>query len=529
MRHSFSKERLAQLFMVGFSGTGIEEELRTLIEKHHFTSFILFRENLHDGSALRSMIEEAGALALSLQLSPTLFAADEEGGLISPLGEVVGRLPSPMALAAGGSADLARRAVAMVGEEIKGLGVDLVLAPVLDVNCEPSNPVIGTRSFGDDPNAVGRMGAAVIDGLHSAGLSCCVKHFPGHGSTLRDSHKALPVVYSSAVELSERDMVPFRRVFEHGVDAVMTAHVAYPDVDDGAVRPSTVSRRIQTELLRSEMGFGGALLSDSMEMMGVAESMPPEQACVEALKAGVDLFICVDPDLALRCLDKVDEHLSSGDLEPETMDLAIARIAQLRNRSSRVGRHEGSGSSDGAEVVDRIISLTKVLGECYQTSLTLLDCEASGLKERLRAIERGLLIVPEGLPGYDVLDLDLIEGGLRDLRVADRWRVLPYPFDPAHEDVHRVISHVDSSDGTLFCTLSRGPEPEGQRRLATALAGTGVLSAGAALLDPYGLARLFPAGLPRVATYGFWPDCLRALMKLLFGQASATGALPIDI
>lgn len=529
MKQLSNIDRISQLFMVGFSGIDADEQLLPLIEQYKLTSFILFKKSVASAEGLRSMISHAKSRARSLGLPPLLFAADEEGGLISPIGDVVGRLPSPMALAAGRSSDRARRAAELVGERIVNLGVDLVLSPVLDVNCEPSNPVIGTRSFGDDPNVVADMGTAVMEGYRSAGLACCAKHFPGHGGTTEDSHKTLPADRSSAAEMSARDLVPFRRAFERKVDAVMTAHVAYPELDAGAVRPSTLSREIQTGLLRGEMGFAGALISDSMEMMGLAESMPPEQACLEALRAGVDLFICVDPDLALRCLSRLESALAEGKLSMEILDRALARVNALKSATGELDKPNDSGRRKDETDIEKTNLLEDTLEECYGESITTFGCDDPFPILSRASSHGGQLLVPDGLPGYGNVDPYLLTISLTLLGVNDRWRVFTYPVDPSDDDVNQIMSLLRPADDVIFCSLSRGPEPPGQVRLARAVAESGKLRLGVALLDPYGLERLFPRELPWAASFGFWPECLRPLMEALSGARPASGVLPVDI
>jgi len=527
------REKLAELFMVGFRGAALEDELKLLIEKHSFSSFILFGENASDSSSLSALTAEARSVAKRSTRSRLLFAADEEGGLISPLGHIVGRLPSAMALAAGRSPSRAREAVRAVGGRLKALGVDLVLAPVLDVNVAPANPVIGTRSFGDDAASVARMAGAVMDGYRAGGLVCCGKHFPGHGRTTDDSHKTLPVVTSDEGEIERCELVPFVQAIERRVGSLMAAHVAYPALDGGAVRPATVSANIQTRLLRERLGFTGVLLSDSIEMRGLSGAGAPEKACVEALKAGVDLFVSVDPDLALRCAGVLEkETAADGGLRREALR-ALANVARLKEAAARATVEESPG--DGTE---------GLLARCYRESITLLGAAPRDLAGKLAAAESGVLIVPEGLPGYERIDVSVFYEALRAAALSERWRIVSYPFDPPPALAAEIVALAGSSDAAVLCALARGAPPAGQRELAAGVIGTGKLAAGVALLDPYCLAHMFPAEAPRLATYGFWPEALAALGRVLFdltgrtapggsgGSREACGApglLPVDI
>jgi beta-N-acetylhexosaminidase len=548
MSHTSIESVLAQFFIVGFSGTEAAQELLPLMDDHDFTSFIIFERNVRDGRSLASMIQEAGDRAEKLGLPEPLFSADEEGGLISPLGRAVGRLPSAMGLAAGGSEDRARRAVRSVALGLKDIGLDLVLAPVLDVNDEPDNPVIGTRSFGDDPERVASMGRAVIDGYRSAGVACCVKHFPGHGSTTEDSHKCLPVVVRSLDEIGSTHIPPFVEAFEAGVEAVMTAHVAYPLVDGEDARPATLSPEILTDLLREKLGFEGAVISDSMEMMGLSGHTPAPEACIEALKAGVDLFICVAPALAVECVRQLRKAYDRGDLRDKTIERALRKVEGLRERllcgpssgsestsspearrtatsgeTTPAGERQTAESAGGEADSDR----ESILGDCYGASVTLLGSESRELKERARAAKRGAFLLPAGLPNYNETDAAFVERMLSRFGIADRWRVVSYPNDPGDADISGAIGNVDPSAHVFFCGLSRGPTPRGQRLLFRALLQSRRVAAAAALLDPYEVVSGFPTDLTRIATYGYWPECLEALLHVLFGGRYATGSLPV--
>lgn len=534
------RERLAQLFMVGYSDRPGGQGLDSLIGEHKFTSFIVFAHNAGDEAGLSSTIAGARAHAESLGLPPLLFASDEEGGLSSPLGSIVGRMPSAMALGAGGSAPRARRAATLVGARLKRVGLDLVLAPVLDVNARADNPVIGTRSFGDDPPAVAEMGAAVIEGFQDAGLACCAKHFPGHGATGEDSHLTLPVVGYDASVLEARDLVPFRRAFELDVAAAMTAHVAYPAVVGPPPRPATVSRRIQTDLLRGKLGFNGTLLSDSLEMKGLAGYDAPEKACVSALKAGVDLFICVDAEIAVRCLREIRRAMEEGDVAPRAVERALSNVASLKRRTSgapasvpgELPRAEGGEAAprgDEPPPARGEENLESVLDECYAASVTAVGFSAGDIAGQMASVKRGLFIMPDGLPGYGSADVSVIRRELEAAGMGDSWEVHSVPFDPSRAAVEGALSKSRGANGIILCTLSRGPEPSGQVNLAHAVSESGKLQAAVALLDPYGLSRLFEDGTPGIAVYGFWPGPLSALAKVIFAGGKAPGVLPVDI
>jgi len=235
-----------------------------------------------------------------------------------------------MALGVAGDESLTRRVARQIGRMVAAAGVTLDYAPVLDVNADPRNPVIGVRSFGSDPEAVGRHGAAWIEGLQSAGVAACAKHFPGHGDTVTDSHLALPAVRASREVIERRDLPPFRAAIAAGVRAVMCGHLLVPAVD---VLPATLSREVVTGLLREELGFGGLVVTDAIEMRAVAALYAPGEIAVRALAAGADA-ICVgvssaggESVYALR--DAITAAVREGRLAEERLAEAAGRVRDL--------------------------------------------------------------------------------------------------------------------------------------------------------------------------------------------------------
>ena len=262
--------------------------------------------------------------------APLLIGADLERGAGQ---QFVGAVSLPPAAAFGaiGDLDATRRAGELTGREARALGVDWIYAPVADLDAEPANPIVGTRAYGADSAAVSAHVAAWIDGCRSAGALACAKHFPGHGRTVTDSHLGLPVVGAPRAVL-EADLRPFRAALAHGVDAVMTAHVAYPALDPGG-RPATLSPAIVTGLLREELGFGGLVVTDALVMAGVLGAHADEaQAAVAALAAGCDALL-YPTDLA-----RVAAALESAG--------SRARIAEAARRVEDAARRAASPRPD---------------------------------------------------------------------------------------------------------------------------------------------------------------------------------------
>ncbi len=326
-------ELAGQLLVIGFEGSELPAELELLLGRRARAGVILFRRNLGGQRAgLHALQRLCGSLCrASASEFPPLIAIDEEGGRVARLGPPALALPPMRALADLGDLELIERVGRAVGMELRCLGISMNFAPVVDVDTNPDNPIIGDRAFSREPERVVECAAAYCRGLRAAQVANCLKHFPGHGDTLLDSHLALPRVDHPRERLERVELLPFARLAALA-DSMMTAHVMYPALD--ADVPATLSRRIATDLLRHELGFEGVLFSDDLEMQAIAGHGSVEQAAIGALEAGCDLLlICSRGELAERAhaaLTRQIEHDAAFAARART---AAARGLALRQRT----------------------------------------------------------------------------------------------------------------------------------------------------------------------------------------------------
>ena len=341
------RERVAQLVMVWMSGgyAPSDDEEFTRIES-------LVRDDAIGGIVISLGTPLGYAARLNrLQASadvPLLVAADFESGagfrvsgvyalpnMLEMPGATV--LPPAMALGAADDEDYAYSAGRITGIEARALGVHIAFAPVLDVNNNPANPIINTRSFGEDPERVAALGAAFIRGAHEAGLLATAKHFPGHGDTGTDSHVALPVIPGDRARLDSLELVPFRRAIAEGVDGVMTAHVAAPGILGAGAPPATLSPYFMTDMLRDDLGFDGVLFTDALDMAAIADDYGASEAAIRSLEAGSDVLLM--PREPLRAIAAVVGAVRSGRLTAGRIEASVRRVLELKARA-RV--HEGA-------------------------------------------------------------------------------------------------------------------------------------------------------------------------------------------
>jgi beta-N-acetylhexosaminidase len=317
-------QSVAGLFCVGFRGTTPSPEVLELVRRGVY-GVVLFARNVVDAEQVAALVAELKRAAGR----PLLVSIDQEGGRVARLRAPQGftELPPMRAIGATGDASLAHDVGALLGRELRAVGIDQDYAPVVDVDTNPANSVIGDRSFARDPAVVARLGAALARGLQSAGVAACAKHFPGHGDTSQDSHTDLPRLPHGLERLRAVELVPFRALAAAGVASAMTAHVVFDALDPG--RPATLSAPVM-RLLREECGYDGCVVSDDLEMKAVAEHFPLEEAVPSALAAGVDaLLVCHEASVQHRAIDLARRAVETGAISRGRLAQAIRRVGEL--------------------------------------------------------------------------------------------------------------------------------------------------------------------------------------------------------
>lgn len=284
------EEKVGQLFICGIGGRQIGPVPKAHITKRFIGGIILYAKNIQTPEQVAALTTELQKLAETNPKSIPLFIAiDQEGGKVTRLKKGATTFPGNMALGATRSPKLAEKVGDITGVELAILGINLNLAPVLDVNTNPKNPAIGVRSFGDSAQNVSQLGAAYIRGLQRHGVIATAKHFPGHGDTSADSYKKLPLVANKKKRIDDVELAPFRAAINAGVGAIMTAHVHYPELD--VKFPATLSHTILNNLLRRKLGFEGLIITDDLEMKAIEEQHDIKKATVAAFQAGADILL----------------------------------------------------------------------------------------------------------------------------------------------------------------------------------------------------------------------------------------------
>jgi len=315
------------VIVCGFGGLEAPARIHQWLAEQSVAGLILFRRNIDDVEQAAALI--ASCLAQRDPALPILVCVDQEGGRVARFGAPVIALPPMQTLAAAGDPQLTRDAATVLGRQLRAIGINLNFAPVLDVDTNPQNPVIGDRAFGRTPEIVIEHALAFADGLHDGGVLSCGKHFPGHGDTDLDSHLALPILRHDRARLEEVELRPFRAVAKR-LPSVMTAHVVFEAVDADA--PATMSPAAIGKLLREGIGFEGAVFSDDLEMRAITERHSVEEAGVLAIEAGCDLLlVCSD-------LDATDRLRAALATEAGRSEAFRTRLGEARSHADTLRR-----------------------------------------------------------------------------------------------------------------------------------------------------------------------------------------------
>jgi beta-N-acetylhexosaminidase len=327
-----SVRRVGQRFMIGFDGLEASADVKRLIRDFGVGHVILFARNVDSPEQVASLNRELQEAARNAgHDTPLLIAVDQEGGRVARMGPPWTVWPPLRALGRIGSEDLARRMGAALAAECASAGIKCDFAPIMDVDTNPDNPIIGNRSFGDDPDLVGKLGVAMIEGLQGGGVVASAKHFPGHGDTDLDSHLELPVVEQSRSRLEDVEIRPFKRAIAARVATIMMAHVLYPELD--AEYPASISRPVVDGILRRELKYDGVVLTDDLEMKAVADRWTPDTSAVVAIQASFDIVpVCNNHDAQVTALEGAVRAVEAGDVPFKAMDDSLKRIRIMKER-----------------------------------------------------------------------------------------------------------------------------------------------------------------------------------------------------
>ena len=482
-------------------------------------------DNIGDPAQVATLSNGLQTAALSQPAHiPLQISVDQEGGaLVARFGAPATQMPGNMALGAGRSAADARRSAEVIGTELAAVGVTQDYAPVSDVNVNPNNPVIGTRSIGSDPGLVSELASAQVQGYHAGGIASVAKHFPGHGDTGVDSHFGLPEVTHTLEQIHQIDLPPFEADIAVGVDTIMTAHVVMPAIDPGV--PATMSHKILTGLLRDELGFDGVIVTDALDMAGATATYPPDVAPVQAMLAGADQLL-VPPQMG-TAYEAVLDAVLSGEISRQRLDESVYRILLHKFRRG-LFRDPFVDPASAPLVLGAPQHLTDAQAITDRTT-TLVNNDVGLLP--LASGPRNVLVA-----GWGVSTTQTMAAALRNRGATTQ--VLESGTTPSSSAIDDAVASAQSADlvvvstNNAYAVAASTGQPTAaaaaQTRLVRALLATGKPVVVAAMRNPYDIAS-FPEAPTVLDTFGYTTHQIESLVRVLFGEVNPVGRLPVAV
>ncbi|MFN8435515.1 MAG: glycoside hydrolase family 3 N-terminal domain-containing protein [Anaerolineales bacterium] len=516
--------QIGQKLLLAFRGKeSLSPEIVHAFQNYHPSGVTLFRPfNIESPAQIKKLNQSLQDLARKLGLPLLLIGTDQEGGQLMAFGDGT-PLPGNMALGATRSPELARKAGEVLGRELAAIGVNVNYAPSADVNINPNNPVVGVRSFGEDPQLVGELAAAMIEGIQAQGVAATVKHFPGHGDTASDSHHGLGTVPHSRERLHAVELTPFRSALQADAKLVMTAHLGILSIDGEDAPPATLSPNIINGLLRQDLGYTGVVITDAMDMHAIRQGELLREDSLRAAQAGADiLLMTTDPQDQTRAFEALLQGAQNGKLSQENLHFSVDRIMQLK---SWLAEHATSPDLSVIQCAEHMA----IANEIAEKSITLVRDEKKYLPLKLESEKRIAVIipVPEDLTPADTSSY--IQPKLADSIRAyhaqtDEFKI---PYAPSGQDASRVLEQVREYDVIVMGTINAYAE-EKQAEFVRQLLQMGKPVIIIAMRLPYDLA-VFPQASTYVCTYGILEPSMRAVAKAVFGHSEMTGRLPVSI
>ena len=510
------EQKAGQLLVIGFMGPKLTPELREMIEQHHVGSVILFslNQNIESPQQIAQLNHDLQTAAVNSGHVGLFICIDQEGGRVTRLFENKGftEFPSAMAIGATGKPGNAEHIARAIAVEMKALGLNVNFAPVLDVNNNAVNPIIGTRSFSSDPNIVAKFGVAFLKGLQSEGILAFGKHFPGHGDTGTDSHIALPTVPHDRERLAAIEFVPFKAAMQNDVAGIMTAHVTFPAIDPTEKLAATLSPKILSGLLRDEMKYNGLLVTDSLEMGAIGESgYPPPKAAATALKAGADLLLFNKGfDDHKKAIALIIAQVKSGEIPRARLDQAVKRILIAKEKFGVI-TPAPINISDAATRVGTA-EIKSISRDVAAQSITLLRDDAKLLPLK---------------PGTNVYVVE--SPALNNFGKLIGTSAVTVSASPTSAEITMVSGMARTDTSRIFIVgLAGATANSSQIRLVQELLNMKTKVVVVALRDPYDLMNV-KSTTTMIATYSSTQPSLEALANVLLGKAKPQGKLPVDL
>lgn len=512
------KEKIGQISMYGIDTTTITEDTINLIKEYKVGNIILFARNVESPRQLFELTQNLQKLAKEEFDIPMFISIDQEGGMVTRIFEGSTFFPGAMTISATNNPDNAYNMGKIMGKELNALGVNMNLAPILDVNNNPHNPVIGVRSFSDNPQVVAKYSWNFAKGLQDEGVFATGKHFPGHGDTNVDSHLGLPTITHGLDRLNKVEFVPFRYNIDKGIKGIMSSHINFTELTkDGT--PATLSKDVMTDLLRNDFGFKGLLVSDSMTMKGVVQKYSAEEATLMAINAGLDLTCLCHPESPRReTLEYLYKAYEDGRLTEETINERLIRVLKAKEELVNVNLNNSF-----EDVKEQVINEKHKLAsyKVVEDALTLVK------GENIKTTNNTLFVgyKPRALTIADDTDGTSTLENVLNKEIPNMDTVI-LEISPTMDDINKIIEKSNNYEQVILTTYSGNTQPM-QINLIEKIHEVHSNVTVISMRDPYDL--YYTNSIKNYLTlYEYTPNSIQVLVKYLKGEITPKGVIPIS-
>lgn len=439
------EEKIGKLCVVGMPGHEVNEALLKRLEKRHYGGLALFGHNIKDEQQLKRIVSDLQQWyekSYNTDL-PYIISMDEEGGTLANLQKFYSEVPGNRAIGLARDASLAFKTGKIVGSHLHEIGLALDWAPVLDVNTNPRNPVIGIRAYGEEVELVSEYGKAFIKGMREAGVVSTAKHFPGHGDVDTDSHVTLPLCNLTLEQLYEQTLPTFQAAIEEGVGSIMVAHIEFPNIPEGKGLPASLSPFFVNELLRNRLNYQGVICTDDLEMHAILHNFEPEEIGVLAIQAGMDqLIMCHGHEFQDRVYQGIYDAVKAGIITEARLDESVARVEAMQKEMKKY--------------FDNAITIPREQFKLESYQLAEKTIKIARDPQKLLPLEQKnyVLVVPvmHQLTPADTshaqkfnFDVMLTEKGLN-------VKTIYTSLDPTSEEIENVLKNVEAADAVICMT-----------------------------------------------------------------------------
>ncbi|MGB7341306.1 MAG: glycoside hydrolase family 3 protein [Phototrophicaceae bacterium] len=502
------EQKVGQMFVMSFFGSQLNIEATDLLASWQPGAVVLLPSNLETPQQITQLTNAIQSTLVANDGLPAFIAVDQEGGIIAHLEEGFTRWAVPSLLTATQNPDLAYEFGQALGTELRAVGINMNLAPVADLQTNLDNPIIGRRSFGHDPALVSPIIASVIDGMQDNGVMATVKHFPGHGDTVADSHLELPLLNLSQDDLLQRELLPFISAIEADTGAVMVAHIYFPQIDSESDTPSSLSSNIINGILRDTLNYQGLVITDALDMDAIDTVYSPAEAAIRAIEAGNDLILLgahISPQNQIDAMQAVVDAVRAGIIAETRIDASVNRILQAKDRFN-IFDWQSLDPNQADTRIDR------------ENHMPLID----------RMFEQGITRVHDNgnmfpLSGRTLMIYPISRSTLGLACNRNAWQFLTVSQQPTSEEIAAAVQAAQFVDNVIVFTENvRDNTQQSVLLRQLPLMKTSVV----ALWSPFDSLYL-PATASHFITYSPLPQSYTPICDILHGEAQALGTLSV--